>query len=623
MSKPATKFAPGSGISDRASREISSTEASESVELQQLRRITTYMRDLVVELDVQGRLMYVSPSAQELLGYDPAELAGHSIYPYLHPEDAASLRVPQDRTAIPLTAPFTFRVRHQSGHWVSLEGHGRIVRAPDRMVTGAIVAARDITERRLVEMALRQSERRYRDLVDNTEDFIFSLDRDCRVTAANRSICRAFGSSEEEMLGEVIHDLKVPYELVHSLERLHRKVIRDGQTAETETKLQLSGGGHSVYRFTVYPIRGDCGEITGVAGLCRDITSQIQALENIRYLTFHDKLTGLYNRAYFEEEIARHNSSRSLPLAIIIGDINGLKLANDVLGHSEGDRLLTNTANAIRSVLRREDVICRWGGDEFAIILPRTRADIAARVRDRVSSAVRTAAADPIPLSIALGMAVKTDLAQDMESIIREAENRMYRNKLLEGRNAHGAIVSFLQESLVQRTHEDRAHAERLKALMLALGAVLSVGEKQLTHVADLASLHDVGKIGVAREVLERPGPLTAEEWEAIKRHSEIGYRIAATTPDLAPIAETILAHHERWDGTGYPQGLAGADIPLMARILAVADAFDVMTHGRPYRPAISYEEAAAELKRNAGSQFDPWVVEALVGLLASGATFG
>ncbi len=310
MSKPATKFAPGSGISDRASREISSTEASESVELQQLRRITTYMRDLVVELDVQGRLMYVSPSAQELLGYDPAELAGHSIYPYLHPEDAASLRVPQDRTAIPLTAPFTFRVRHQSGPWVSLEGHGRIVRAPDRMVTGAIVAARDITERRLVEMALRQSERRYRDLVDNTEDFIFSLDRDCRVTAANRSICRAFGSSEEEMLGEVIHDLKVPYELVHSLERLHRKVIRDGQTAETETKLQLSGGGHSVYRFTVYPIRGDCGEITGVAGLCRDITSQIQALENIRYLTFHDKLTGSSTTARISKRKSRATTPR-------------------------------------------------------------------------------------------------------------------------------------------------------------------------------------------------------------------------------------------------------------------------------------------------------------------------
>lgn len=622
MSKPATKFAPGSGISDKTSRQTSSKPAPQDEEFQQLQRIATYMRDLIVELDVQGRLKYVSPSSVEMLGYSPDEIAGHSVFPYLHPEDVSKLHIPQEKSFIPNPGPLHIRARHRDGRWISLEVEGRLIRAGDRTVTGALVAARDITERTRVEAALHQSERRYRDLVDNTEDYVFSLDLNCRVTMANRSICRALGLSEKDMLGLALHDLTAPHELVHTLERLHRKVVKEGRTAEGEARLHDGAGQSRMYRFTVYPIRADQGDITGVAGLCKDITTQLQAIENIKYLTFHDKLTGLYNRAYFEEEIARQDTPRSLPLAIIIGDINGLKVANDVLGHAEGDRLLTNTASAIRSVLRREDVICRWGGDEFAIILPRTRADIAARVRDRVSSAVRTAAADPIPLSIALGMAVKLDPSQDMESVIREAENRMYRNKLLEGRSAHGAIVSFLQESLIKRTHEDQAHAARLEALMTALGTALDVGDKQLAKVADLASLHDVGKISIPKEVLDRPGPLSGEEWEAIRRHSEIGYRIAATSPDLAPIAEIILAHHERWDGTGYPQGLAGTNIPLMARILAVADAFDVMTHGRPYRSALGREEALAEIQQCSGSQFDPAVVQALAGLLAADVAF-
>ncbi len=624
MSKPATKFTPGSGINDMPSRESPPRiDPPEAAELDQLRRIIGYIRDVVVELDTQGRLRYVSPSAREMLGYEPAALAGHSIFPYLHPEDALHLRIPQELSMVPNPGLINLRVRHRDGHWVSLEADGRLIRAQDRTVTGVIVVCRDVTERKHVEQALRVSERRYRDLVDNSEDFIFGLDLEGRVTAANPSICRALGKPEGGIVGSTLEELNVGHDLVGLVTRLQRKVLKEGRAMEAEGKLAGEAGEARVYRSTVYPIRDEQGTITGVAGLCRDITTQTEAMENIRYLTFHDKLTGLYNRAYFEEEIERHNTPRSLPLAIIIGDINGLKLANDVLGHAEGDRLLINTAKAIRTVLRREDVICRWGGDEFAIILPRTRADIATRVRDRVAGAVRTAVADPIPLSIALGMAVKTEAAQDMESVIREAENRMYRNKLLEGRNAHGAIVTFLQESLVQRTHEDRSHAERLECLMLALGRALEANEKQLAKIGELASLHDVGKIGVAKEVLDRPGPLAADEWEAIRRHSEIGYRIAAATPDLASIAENILAHHERWDGTGYPQGLAGAQIPLMARILSVADAFDVMTHGRPYRQAISREEALAELKRHAGSQFDPVVVDALVGLLARDAIPG
>lgn len=193
-----------------------------------------------------------------------------------------------------------------------------------------------------------------------------------------------------------------------------------------------------------------------------------------------------------------------------------------------------------------------------------------------------------------------------MQSIIKEAENKMYRNKLLESKSARSSILSSLQETLWTKNHETEEHCQKVKELAEQLGARLGLSESELNDLRLLAFLHDVGTVAISNEILSKPAPLSPEEWEVVKKHPETGYRIALTLPELAPIAGAILAHHERWDGQGYPLGLKGEDIPLLSRILAIIDAFEVMTAGRPYKSAISAGEARQEIRRCAGTQFDP-----------------
>jgi len=363
----------------------------------------------------------------------------------------------------------------------------------------------------------------------------------------------------------------------------------------------------------------DVGLLQTVAEMVGAYTARLEDQNRIRYLSFHDKLTDLYNKAYCEEELKRLDTERQLPLSLIMGDVNGLKFVNDAFGHQAGDRLLAQAAQVLRENCRCEDIVARWGGDEFVVLLPQTDQATAAVVVERIRAACRSAAAEIVDINIALGTAAKTEPGQDIRRILKEAEDRMYRNKLLEGQSIRSSIIASLEKALWERSFESEAHARRMQNLALSFGRKLNLGSVQLEDLALLALLHDIGKVAIPDEILTRPGALTAEERETVQRHSEIGYRIAGASPELASVAYAILAHHEHWDGSGYPQGLAGEVIPLAARIVAIIDAFDVMTHDRPYRTALRQDEALAELRRCAGSQFDPELTERFIQLIRDG----
>jgi HD-GYP domain-containing protein (c-di-GMP phosphodiesterase class II) len=203
-------------------------------------------------------------------------------------------------------------------------------------------------------------------------------------------------------------------------------------------------------------------------------------------------------------------------------------------------------------------------------------------------------------------------MTEDIHQIFRDAEDLMFKRKLLERKSSHGDILAAILASLFAKSEETEEHAQRLFELSKKIGAHFNLKAKDFDLLQLFTLLHDVGKIGIDDNVLKKPGKLTDKEWVEMRKHPEIGYKIAISSPELEPIADLIYTHHEHYDGNGYPQGLRGEEIPLLSRILSVADAFDAITHDRVYRKAATAEEALEEINRCSGTQFDPKMVESL-----------
>lgn len=351
----------------------------------------------------------------------------------------------------------------------------------------------------------------------------------------------------------------------------------------------------------------DANEHILVMMILTDITERLRAEEQIYFLSYHDKLTSLYNRAHVEAVLPELQQASALPLSIIMADMNGLKLVNDVFGHQQGDLLLVAMAKALKKACRQTDIIARWGGDEFVVLLPKTGESDCQKVCERIRSACEEIDECVIPLSAAIGTATKNEGASRLAEMFSIAENRMYNDKLLKNREVRKNIVDNLEGMLVSRCLENDGHRERVKQLAVDfiayLGVELTDADQKL--LSQLAGLHDIGKVAIPAEILGSTGSLTPSEWDIIKNHSEIGYRMAQSIGEPA-VADIILALHERWDGGGYPCGLKGEQIPFLARVFSLVDVYDVITHDRPYQSAGDKKAALQEIELESGSQFDP-----------------
>ena len=355
-----------------------------------------------------------------------------------------------------------------------------------------------------------------------------------------------------------------------------------------------------------------------------------------------DGLTGLFNHRYFherlDEEISR-SSRFGTALSLIMMDLDLFKPYNDIYGHVAGDEVLKQIGQSIRHSVRGIDIACRYGGEEFTIILPETRLDDAYTVAERIRKTIELEMfTKQIPLTASLGLASWPADGVTKEELIACADGAMYLAKAM-GRNqtclstdvvstealpskTNGkatqevlGMVYALAAAVDAKDHYTYGHSKKVAQSAIALAEALDLPPAKIATIRATAMLHDIGKIGIPDDTLTKPDTLNDEEWKLLRTHPLMGAQIIRHVPDLANCVPGIQHHHERWDGTGYPSGLKGENIPLDARILAIADAYAAMTSIRPYRKAMSLKDAIEELKRSAGTQLDPKLTTVFVSI--------
>jgi diguanylate cyclase (GGDEF)-like protein/PAS domain S-box-containing protein len=473
----------------------------------------------------------------------------------------------------------------------------------------------DITDLITVKQQLVDSESRYKLLAQQSQTMIWEIDTQGKMLYVSPVIEQLLGYAVSEVEGKFNYQQLYPDQGANNqlITIMNQAVAENG----TKTEQQLMKHNHQLVWVETYmmPIYDQQHQIVKYRGSDRDITDQRVWEQAIVYANQHDYLTSLLNRRYFDQLLNELDVVDNLPLVIMMGDVNGLKLINDAFGHKVGDDLLIGIGQTLIDYFTTKYPIARLGGDEFGIILTKTTLAQARVMLSEVKQLIESSSICGIKRSMAFGLAAK-DQDQTMSQLMVAAENDMYHRKLYESRSQHSDTIKTILQTLHEKNPREEAHSKRVAAIALAIGKALQMSRDELMLLHTISNLHDIGKIAIDENILNKPGSLDQLEWETIKKHPDIGFRILSTSPRFAEAAIDILAHHERYDGKGYPLGLAGDNIPLRARIIAIADAFDAMISERTYRSALSQTAAIDELLRCKATQFDPQLVDIFLTLI-------
>ncbi|BCR36504.1 GTP cyclohydrolase IIa [Mariniplasma anaerobium] len=350
--------------------------------------------------------------------------------------------------------------------------------------------------------------------------------------------------------------------------------------------------------------------IVGATIFIQDITIRKQYENEILKLSYSDALTGLNNRRKHQEQLIMLNQEKYHPVSVAFFDINGLKVMNDAFGHAEGDRLIKVVAKKLLIACKKYNAyVSRVGGDEFIVLCPNTKEVDALELANETKTLIEKEYIKHMAISISYGISAK-EIGDNFEDVINKAETNLYKNKLYESSSHRNESIRTILNTLKAKDEYSEEHSKRVSDICKKMGKKMGMTKQDIEQLTLISNLHDIGKISIDDKILNKPGKLTEEEWRIMKRHPETGYRILSSSPDYIDIAEDILSHHERYDGTGYPRGLKGENIPIRARIIAIADAFDAMISDRPYRKKLDHDVAIQELIDNKGTQFDPKLVD-------------
>lgn len=477
--------------------------------------------------------------------------------------------------------------------------------------------ATNITHRKMMEKELYDEKEQFRTTLLSIGDGVIATDAKGNITLLNSIAQELTGFTQKEANGKPLEEV---FHIINELsgkrsENPAHRALSGGkvfQPAE-DTLLIARDGTQRYIEDSAAPIKSKQGDIQGVVLAFRDISEKKKKQQEIEYLSLHDQLTGLHNRRFYEQEVQRLDNEKYFPLTLVMTDVNGLKLTNDAFGHKAGDSLLQKIAEIMRRECRAKDIVARIGGDEFVLLLPKTDAKQAETIIARINAAIAKEEVCNYVMSIAVGYGVKRDNSVSMDEIFIKAEDAMYRNKLTDSSNVQSKTIDQIMNSLFAKNQRELFHSKRVGELCGAIVTEMGFSQPDIDQVRLAGLMHDIGKIGISEAVLNKEGKLNTGEWSEIERHPEIGYRILGSVNEFSKIADYVLEHHERLDGKGYPRGLSDTEISLQAKIISLADAYDAMTSGRPYKAPLTKEQALEEIKKHSGTQFDRNVAEVFI----------
>ena len=631
--------------------------------------------DPILILDMEGKVRNVNEAARRL--FETEEL-GVSALNYAVPEDKEKIiAAMQGLIAGSSMKVAEFTIVTKGGRRVPIEATGSLMRDADGKVTGFVVVERDVTERKKAEEDIKRHAERVEALygvaqvisqsstqdtmlkdtlvkvcaaMDTESGCIFMLDLDDNVLKLKA--CTGISESAEQQFSTIalteegierIVNLTGPITSIDDkgvvdVGMMQKMTAEMGKNAIAATPFFR---GNDLQGFVVVftnKERTFSGEdLDLLKAMSNEISigiNNLMLLEKTREMSMTDELTGLHNRRHFFEtlDIEMNRAKRTnRPFALVMLDLDGFKEYNDKYGHTNGDSVLQTISQMLKSSIRKSDMAFRYGGDEFALILPLADAERAKKIVQRTRAKWQKASLAQSRIfgghvGFSTGIAEYPENAESADGLIfladaalYQAKRKGYEDKLVsELRTLSTDIMDVATQDQVYalaatvdaRDPYTYGHSQRVAEIAMSIGKQIGMSPEDLDKLHAAALLHDIGKVGVPDAILTKMGKPTPEEWDVIKKHCAEGARIVSYVKELSTLVPIILHHHEWYDGSGYPGGLKGMDIPPGARITGVADAYDTMVTKRPYRDVISPKEACGELKRYARVQFDPIIVD-------------
>lgn len=598
-------------------RDITSQQIIENQLLEMNNRLTEIAkqsRTVIWEVDLNGKYTFINSMSLEVFGYRGEDMLGKYFYDFYPEEDRLEFKekvlglMSRQETVVDFESPY----QTKDGDKIWLLSYS----SPKYNQEGKIIGYRgsdvDITEKHKIQLALKQSEEKYRFITENTSDVIWIVNLDdFRFTYISPAVTQLRGYSAEEAMSQSINESMTSESwtlIQNTIENTLGDFVLDTQHPKNYilTIEQYHKNGHKIWvEISVRYRFNDLNQIE-IIGISRDVTERKKIDDEIRYLSFHDQLTGLYNRRYYDIEIERLNTARNCPISFITADINGLKMTNDVFGHNSGDELIKLAADTLKSVCREDDIIVRLGGDEFIVVLPQTSIFDCEQIVSRIHAHIKSIKDSKFTLSLSIGYSSKETMDQEIMDVVNQADRIMYQHKLIESEVYKRQLLGKIMKTLYKLDSDLSRHLKSLTLLVNEFGKYLKLSDNQINQLKLAAMYHDIGKIGIDEEDIKLYQTGRVKYEYLLRRQPELSYQILRYITEYSEIANIVLAYHENYDGSGYPRGLKKEEILNESMIIHIANNYDKLR----FNVGLNHEDSIKQLSSQKGKELEPVLCE-------------